>query len=176
MRIPYRKFEPEPVPQQALESEAGHELAEVEQRRLAIAKQFASRMAVKLQTKIEKGGHTLVPALGEGVLVTRAVTGVHEISGETLNRYERVVDIFNAVASATMWTCLMLGKYDKAAVAKFAVIGLTWVEPALKAAAQYAKEKGDELAVVLQRIADSTPLVRNMENLFTDDDLELLEE
>lgn len=176
MRVPYRKFEPEPAPQQAVESEAGHELAEVEQRRLEVAKQFAARMAEKLQIKIEKGGHTLVPALGEGVLVTRAVTGTHEISGETLNSYERVVDVLNAVASATMWTCLLLGKYDKAAMAKAAVFSLTWVEPALKAAVQYAKEKGDELAVVLQRIADSTPLVRNMENLFADDELELLEE
>lgn len=172
MKFPYNKFELEQEGRHSPETSESPELVEVEQGRLALAKRFASRMAEKLQIKFEKGGHTLVPALGEGVLVTRAVTGMHEISGESLSRYERAVDVFNAVASATMWTCLLLGRYDKAAMAKFAVVGFTWVEPALREAAQYAKESGDRLGDVLERIANSTPLVRNMVGIFEQEDLE----
>lgn len=172
MKFPYSKFELEQTGRDSREVQESPELVELEQGRLALAKRFASRMAEKLQIKIEKGGHTLVPALGEGVLVTRAVRGIHEISGEPLKRHERALDILNAVASATMWTCLLLGKYDKAAMAKGAVFSLTWVVPALQDAAEYAKQLGDDFSKVMERIASSTPLVQNMVGILEHDDLE----
>ena len=176
MKFPHKRFDAlERVGEHSNETPENPELVETEQARLALARQLAARLAEKLQVKFEKGAHTLVPALGEGVLVARAARGVHEITGEGLNRYERVVDVLNAVASATMWTCLMLGKYDKAAVAKGAVLSLTWVEPALREAAYYAKELGGHLGDVLERIASSTPLVRNMVGIFDQDDIEAYE-
>lgn len=168
MKFPHNKFELEQTGRDSHEVEENPELAELEQARLSLARRLASGVAEYLQIKFEKGAHTLVPAIGEGVLVTRAAKGVHEITGEALNRYERTVDILNAVASATMWICLMLGKYDKAAIAKGAVISLTWVEPALREAARYAKELGSNLGDVLERIASSTPLVQNMVGIFNE--------